>query len=127
MPPIPQPKAAGRPVTPRAPSDPWDTRVFLLGPASARYGGLTLEALDDDWRENLGVQGDGVGVRDVAKGTAAASAGLRKFDVIRQVNGETVSSPAAFQRIANEQRTLVLVVFNKTTGTRTVTLSARDR
>jgi membrane-associated protease RseP (regulator of RpoE activity) len=129
LPVISLPRAAVRPVTPRASSsDPWDMRIFVTGPTSVRYAGMTLEALDDAWRETVGVQGDGVGVKDVVPGTPAAIAGLRKFDVIRQVNGETVGSPAAFQRIANEQRTLVLVVFNKGLGTtRPVTLSANDR
>ncbi len=128
MPVMMQPKPFVRPVMPEPQQDGRGMQFFWFGPTSTvRYGGATLEPLDDDWRESMGVQGDGVGVRDVAKGTPAAAAGLRKFDVIRQVNGEVVASPAAFQRIASEQRTLVLVVFNKSTGTRTVTLSRGER
>jgi C-terminal processing protease CtpA/Prc len=99
-------------------------QMFITKPiASVQYGGAVLQALDDDWRENLGVQGDGVGVIEIRPGTSAESAGLHKFDVIRAVNGETVTSPVVFLRLVSDQRAVVLTVVSKGGAPRTIRLT----
>lgn len=101
---------------------PGGPQVFLFRTSTTVYG-ASLQPLDDEWRRTFGVQGDGVGVIEVAEGSPAQSAGLRKFDVVTQINGVVVASPTAFLRAASEQRNLVLTVFNKGAGVHTITLS----
>jgi serine protease Do len=57
--------------------------------------GLSLRALTPEIREQLGVEAArGVLVSEVAPGSAAARAGLRPGDVVSEVQGKPVSSPA---------------------------------
>ena len=109
------------PMTPSTSGGPGGPQVFLFRTSTTVYG-ASLQPLDDEWRRTFAVQ-DGVGVIEVADGSPAQSAGLRKFDVVTQINGVAVVSPAAFLRAATEQRNLTLTVFNKISGVHTITLS----
>jgi serine protease Do len=50
-----------------------------------------MQSLDDDLREGIQYQGDGVLVSHVADGSPAERAGLRQGDVIVSINGKQVS------------------------------------
>ncbi|MCU0235746.1 MAG: PDZ domain-containing protein [Acidobacteria bacterium] len=63
------------------------------------YLGVSVQRLDDDAREKLGVK-HGVKVAAVEKDSAAAKAGIAKGDVIQSVNGEKI----------RDERTLVEVI-----------------
>jgi C-terminal processing protease CtpA/Prc len=106
-----------------------EARVFFFGPESSPsmpfFAGAQFRALDDDWRDVLGLKPDvqGVFVNAVAPGTPTAQAGLRKGDVVTRVGNTPASSPAALVNMlivterpetslqvlrAGQQRTLVL-------------------
>lgn len=78
---------------------------------SSRWAGATLEAVNDDWRAVLGVDG-GVVVTKVASGTPAFDGGLKSGDVITSVNETQVTSVERFLRLmnTNETRTFKLQV-----------------
>ena len=99
--------------------------MVIIKSTMAIYAGATLQPLDDDWRKLISVQGDGLIVVDLPPGSLAEASGLRKFDVIRQVNGEPVASADAFQRVAGRQRTLVFTVTEKDGATRTIKIESR--
>lgn len=62
------------------------------------FAGAEFRALDDGWRDVLGVQ-QGVIVNDVASGSAAALAGLRSGDVITAVDRKPVTSPVTLVQL----------------------------
>jgi serine protease Do len=70
---------------------------------SAKHGflGVSVQRLDDDEREKIGVS-HGVRVLDVEKESAAAQAGILEGDVIQAVNGEKVRDPQALAEIVRE-------------------------
>jgi hypothetical protein len=86
--------------------------------------GATFRNLDADAREVVKLEGDGVFVDHVSPGTPAHAAGLRSFDVVTRVNGQTVNSPLDVRRATDDERTLVLTVV-RGGETRTVTLVKR--
>lgn len=57
--------------------------------------------IPDDQKEkmNLNFTGDGLVITDVATGSAAADAGLKKGDIIRSVNGTSVTLPSELQEL----------------------------
>lgn len=63
--------------------------------------GVSVQRLDDDEREKIGVS-HGVQVMDVEKESAAAKADIREGDVIQAVNGEKVRDPQALAEIVRE-------------------------
>jgi C-terminal processing protease CtpA/Prc len=73
-------------------------RIFSYGPggeagsATAFFAGAEFRALDDGWREALGVK-QGVLVNAVATGSVAAQAGLRSGDVVVAVDRRPATSP----------------------------------
>lgn len=75
-----------------------ELRFFTFGPgaemhaSSGFFAGAEFRALDDGWREVLGVK-QGVIVNDVASGSVAAQSGLRSGDVITAVDRSPVTSP----------------------------------
>jgi serine protease Do len=59
--------------------------------------GLTMEELDADTRQQLGLKaGEGVAIGNVS-GAAAARAGLQAGDVVLMVNQRRIGSVAAFR------------------------------
>ena len=77
---------------------PPDPEVPLFTPASARRG-VVVEAMTAQLGEFFGVpSGQGVLVRNVQKGSLAASSGLKAGDVIVKVNGETIRDLADWRR-----------------------------
>jgi serine protease Do len=74
-------RATGPRETPRAPD------------ASNRLLGITVDALTEERRQALGVEGEGVLVTDVGPGPGR-DAGLVRGDVIRAIDGKAVGTPA---------------------------------
>jgi Do/DeqQ family serine protease len=60
--------------------------------------GLTVDALSPDLAQRFGITRAGVLVTDIASGSAADRAGLRRGDVILDVDGAPVPDVASFQR-----------------------------
>lgn len=56
------------------------------------FAGAEFRALDDGWRDALGVK-EGVLVNEVASGSSAAQAGLRSGDVVTAVDDAPVTAP----------------------------------
>ncbi|MEO8747915.1 MAG: Do family serine endopeptidase, partial [Rhodanobacter sp.] len=85
--------------------------------ATARSGatalGLTVQALDNDTRNQLGLKsGEGVVISDIT-GPVAAEAGLQAGDVILMVNQRKISSVAEFQAATKDVKvgsTVLLLV-----------------
>ena len=107
------------------PSIPPGGKIQVLMYARALYGGAVMQPLDDDWRDLTGLQGEGLIITDLPDDSPAAIAGLKRFDLIKLVNGEPITTVMAFQKLANVQKTLVFTVYTKKTGTRTVTMANR--
>jgi serine protease Do len=83
-------------------------------PIGARFG-LTLEALTKDLARQLNVKnGEGVVISNVENGSLAARDGLRKGDIILEVERTRVSSLRAFQEAVNqlppEENILMLIL-----------------
>jgi S1-C subfamily serine protease len=75
-----------------------ETPVFLFRNGDNQmtpgfFAGAEFRALDDGWRDVLGVS-QGVIVNAVASGSSAATSGLRSGDVITAVDDAPVTSPA---------------------------------
>jgi len=66
--------------------------------------GLEIDDLNDEYREELGLDADleGVVVLSVDRGSPAADEGLRPGDVIVEVGRDPVSSERAFRRAVND-------------------------
>lgn len=82
--------------------------LVLLGaekPAAEKgsrgYLGVSVQSLDEDALEKLGVK-HGVQVADVEKESAAAKSGIVKGDVIQSVNGEKIRDPQALVEVIRE-------------------------
>lgn len=67
------------------------------------FGGAEFRALDDDWRELLGVR-EGVLVSAVAGGSPAASSGLKGGDVVTVVDRTAVRAPGDLVRLLSTTR-----------------------
>ena len=94
--------------------------------ANIVLGGATLQMLDDDWRQALGVD-NGVLVQKVAPGSPARDAGLRGSDVIISADGETVGSPRSLQRIMGAKSNLVKLQIVRAGKTQTILLRWQNR
>lgn len=101
----PAPPSPATPAPPRAPRPPafavpeipdFDFGVFGGG---SRLG-LSVESLTPQLEEYFGVK-EGVLVRSVTEGSAAAKAGLKAGDVITAVNGSRVNDPSDVRRAIN--------------------------
>lgn len=105
-----------------------EQRFFIFGPgvsdqnAPSFFGGAEFRALDDGWRDVLGVKA-GVIVNEVAPGSIVALSGLRGGDVVVGVDNSPVTSPVTLVKLlgmterdeatlsvirAKEKRTIVL-------------------
>jgi serine protease Do len=66
--------------------------------------GLTVENLDPRMARRFDLkEAKGVVVTEVAPGSAASEAGLRRGDIILEINGKIVSDVKAFQKLMTEQ------------------------
>jgi hypothetical protein len=97
-------------------------QMFMYTTSKALYGGAVMQPLDDEWRAFSGLQGEGLIVTDLPAGSPAEAAGLRRFDVIKLVNNEPVTSVTVFQKIARAEQKLTFTVFSKQAGVHTVTM-----
>lgn len=89
MPPMP-------PTPPAAPRPPTDRFDYFLAPGPRRLG-VTLETLDDQLAGYFGVK-EGVLVKSIEEGSAAATAGLKAGDVITGLNGRHIYDVSDVQR-----------------------------
>lgn len=123
------PTPAEAPAAPAAPS------VFIYGARGEEFGyfaGAQFRALDEDWRNVLGIRAgiEGVLVNDVAPGSLAAQSGLRKGDVITRVGDAAATSPLVVTRLLglSEQPSVpVRIVRARDTQTITFRVSAPPR
>jgi serine protease Do len=73
-------------------------QILTHGKVVRGYLGIHIQEVTPELARAFGLkQGGGVLVGDVAPNTPAASAGLKKGDVILQLNGETVNAPNQLQ------------------------------
>lgn len=97
-------------------------QMFTYSTSKALYGGAVMQPLDDEWRTFSGLQGDGLIITDLPAGSPAEAAGLRRFDVIKLVNNEPMTSVAVFQKLALAEQKLTFTVYSKQAGLHTVTM-----
>lgn len=90
LPPSP-PAAPAPPAAPRLPRS-FDRDFDFMYQSSDRGLGASFENLSDQLRTYFGVK-EGVLVRSVREGTAAAAAGLKAGDIVTAVNGRHVDEP----------------------------------
>ena len=104
FPPIP-PTPPAAPAAPAPPAIPRffdrDFGGFMYGSSDGRLG-VSVESLGDQLRGYFGVK-EGVLVRSVREGSAAAAAGVKAGDVITSINGRSVDDPSD---VASEVRRL---------------------
>lgn len=68
------------------------------GEVKRGYIGVTFQELDADRAKELGTKEiDGLYINSTLEGGAAASAGIKKGDIIKKLNGEDVTSSASLQ------------------------------
>jgi len=77
--------------------------------------GLSVDDLTSDVARQLGLPRGtkGVVVSDVQPGSAAAEAGLRRGDVIQEVNRKAVSNLAEFQSALSQDGPTALLLINR--------------
>jgi serine protease Do len=85
------------------------------GPSGGILEGLQVQNLTPQIAEDLGVSPDtrGVLVTQTAPGSAAADAGLRRGDIIQEVNRKPVSDVGEFERAASQATGSVLLLVNR--------------
>ena len=80
-----------------------DEEVAVAGPGEGEKLGLTVQKLTPDIAENLGIEGaKGVVVTAVESGSAAEEAGLRRGDVILEVNRRAVEDVDSYRKALHE-------------------------
>jgi S1-C subfamily serine protease len=72
--------------------------------SSRPWLGVVTQSLDDDLKDGLDYQGDGVLVNRVADDSPAAKAGLKQGDVIVSMNGKSVDSPDDLQDLVRSAK-----------------------
>ncbi|MDJ0865822.1 MAG: DegQ family serine endoprotease [Myxococcota bacterium] len=86
-------------------------RADKPGGGGASAFGLSVQELTDELAEQLDVQGEqGVVVTQVEPGSPGAEAGLRRGDVVLEVNHEPVASPSAFANALEDRDKALLLV-----------------
>ena len=87
------------------------------GSEYAYFAGAQFRALDDGWRDVLGLRSDtrGVLVNEVAPGSAAAQAGLKVGDVVTRVDNTEATSPFVVSRLLglSQEREVELRILRK--------------
>ena len=74
-----------------------------LGPVGEQkteyYIGISVVGLNDAMRAQLGLaEGKGMVVSEIEKGSPAEKAGLKKYDIVLQLDGKPIDSPETLQR-----------------------------
>jgi len=97
--------------------------------SSRPWLGVVTQSLDDDLKDGLNYNGDGVLVNRVAEDSPAAKAGVKQGDVIVSMNGKAVNDPDDLQELvrsahAGDRATLVIARDGKQ-QTLTATLAHR--
>jgi serine protease Do len=100
------------------------------GKVSRGYIGVSLQALDEDIAESLGIpKNQGELIRGVTPGGPAARAGIQQGDVVVAVNGQAVSPDQTLAYLVSQQpvgsRVPITVVRNGERRTVTVTVGER--
>ncbi len=72
-------------------------------PDSERLAGLRVRSLNDSERSNADLK-SGVMVTDVSEGSSGEEAGLQANDIVEEVNGKAVSTPAEFSQAFSEAK-----------------------
>ncbi|MDY0164061.1 PDZ domain-containing protein, partial [Desulfobotulus sp.] len=85
----------------RVPTEPSDEKP---GPAGDALG-LSLQDLDAATADRMGVNRDaGMVVVAVAEGSAAQKAGIRRGDLVMEINHHKIDSPKAYERVLKKIR-----------------------
>jgi serine protease Do len=85
------------------------------GSKDSSLEGVNVESLDAQTARELRLPADtnGVVVTDVDPGSHAAEAGLRKGDVIQEVNHQSVKSVSDFERMVGKSKDTALLLVNR--------------
>ena len=80
--------------------------------------GITVSALSNDIRDQLGIDNSigGVVVRDIDQSSSAAESGIRKGDIIMEVNRQSVTSVGDYHKIIKQIKngqSVLLVIFRE--------------
>jgi len=78
-----------------------DEQVVAVAPKADSLG-LVVQNLTPQIAESLGIESSGVVVTSVQPQSPAAEAGVRRGDVILEVNRKRVNSVSAFQSLTNQ-------------------------
>ena len=86
----------------RAPEGASATQVSIDG--RSPFAGMKVASLSPRLAQRLGMRSEttGVAVVDIAPGSPAANFGLMPRDIVREVNGETISSAEQLQQVASQ-------------------------
>ncbi|MGE0281078.1 MAG: DegQ family serine endoprotease [Rhizobiaceae bacterium] len=67
------------------------------------FAGVKVAKLSPRLAQQLGVDGDGVAIVDLAQGSPADSVGFQPGDIVRAVNGQAIDSPAKLKQAASQR------------------------
>jgi serine protease Do len=89
------------------------------GPANSALSGVSVENLDADAAHHLGLPPNtpGVVVTNVSPSSEAAEAGLRRGDVIQEVNRKPVKNTSDFERAVHSSKEKPLLLVNRNGST----------
>ena len=88
-----------------------DNFVPASAPSRSQLGGLRLQPLTDELAGRLGVDSsEGVLIAEVDPGTAAEDAGLRRGDIILEVNQQPVLTAADVHEYAGDDKSVLMLV-----------------
>jgi serine protease Do len=105
-----------------------EEEVEVLASGEADQFGVTVQTLTPELADNLGVPGDvtGVVVTAVEPGSVAAEAGLRRRDIILEVNRKTVRNLAEFRKAMRDTARDKSVLFLVRRGENTIFLAFKS-
>ena len=88
-----------------------DHFVPASAPSRSQLGGLRLQPLTNELADRLGADSsEGVLITEVDPGTAAEDAGLRRGDIILEVNQQPVLTPADVHEHAGDDESVLMLV-----------------
>lgn len=75
------------------------------------YLGVTTASVDDALRSQLGLpEGQGLMISNVTSGTPAEKAGIKKYDIIRSVNGKAIVKPMMLSSPVQEAKGAIVTL-----------------